>query len=63
VLLGDALGVALFHGGAEPAGVGLDRRGVAEVLEPLVGCDPHALLLLLDVRHGVKMPAARARRW
>ena len=40
----------------------LDRRAVAQVLEPLLGRGPDALLLLLDVRHGVKMPAPRAGR-
>ena len=35
-----------------------DRRAVAQILEPLTGSDPDALLLLLDVRHGVKTPAA-----
>src|SRR5207253_2060980 len=38
----------------------LDGRAVAEVLQPLPRCEPDALLLLLDVRHSVKTPAARA---
>jgi hypothetical protein len=34
-----------------------------EVLETLLARDPYTLFLLLDVRHDVKMPARRARRW
>ncbi len=49
--------VALGDRGLEPARERLDRRAVAQVLQPLRGRDPDALLLLLDVRHGVKMPA------
>ena len=41
----------------------LDRRAVAQVLEPLVGGGADALLLLRDVRHSVKTPAQRARGW
>ena len=63
VLLGDPSLVAVVHGRLQAAREGLHRRGVAEVLEPLLGRGPDALLLLLDVRHGVKMPAARAGRW
>ena len=51
---------ALIHGRAQAPRQRLDRRPVAQVLEPLAGGDTDALLLLLDVRHGVKMPAARA---
>ncbi len=40
----------------------LDRRAVAEVLEPLPARDPHALLLLLDVRHDVRAPAPAGSR-
>ncbi len=43
--------IAGVDGNAEPAEVGLDRRAVAQVLEPLAGGDLDALLLLLDVRH------------
>ena len=59
----DLVLVAVVYSRAEPAGQGLDRRGVAEVLEALLRRDPHALLLLFDVRHSVKMPAPRAARW
>src|SRR5207248_452256 len=40
----------------------LDRRAVAQVLEPLASCGPDALLLLFDVGHDVKTPASRAAR-
>jgi len=36
----------------------LDRRAVAEILEPLSRLDPNALALLLDVRHFERTPAA-----
>ena len=62
VLRLDRLGVALGCDRREPLRQRLDRRAVAQVLQPLFGGDPDALLLLLDVRHGTKMPAsARAR--
>src|SRR6266576_652417 len=41
---------------------GLDRRAVAEVLEPLPSRGPDTFLLLLDVGHDVKTPAPRAGR-
>jgi hypothetical protein len=63
VLLVDPILVAVLNGGAQPAREGLHRRGVAQVFEPLLASDPDPLLLLLDVRHGVKMPAVRALRW
>ena len=55
--------VIRYNGGAQAARVRLDRRDVAQVLEPLMGGDADPLLLLLDVRHSVKMPAPRAQRW
>ena len=39
----------------------LDRRAVAEVLDPLPLLDQDALLLLLDVRHSRKCPLAAGR--
>ena len=52
--------VPVRDGALEPSRHRLDRRAVAQVLEPLAGGDAHPLLLLLDVRHSVKTPAARA---
>src|SRR5581483_1534048 len=63
VLLGDPGGVALLDRGRKALRQRLDRRAVAEILRSLPLGDPDALLLLLDVRHGVKTPASRARRW
>src|SRR5205814_4109471 len=63
VLGGRAGLVALVYGSREALRQRLDRRAVAEVLEPLARGGPHPLFLLLDVRHGVKRPAERARRW
>ena len=51
MLGGDGRLVAVGDRGLEPLREGLDRRAVAEVLEPLTAGDPDALLLLLDVRH------------
>ena len=51
VLAVDQRGVAAVDRRLEPAEVGLDRRLVAQVLEPLPGGHLDALLLLLDVRH------------
>src|SRR6476646_8572299 len=51
VLTVDHIGVATVDRRLEPAEVGLDRRLVAQVLEPLPGGYLDALLLLLDVRH------------
>jgi putative peptidoglycan lipid II flippase len=45
----------------EPLRERLGRGAVAQVLEPLPGGAPDALLLLVDVRHVVKRPAARGR--
>ena len=39
----------------------LDRRAVAQVLEPLFSGDPDALLLLLDVRHLERCPPPDGR--
>src|SRR5207302_2220211 len=60
VLGGDRVVVAFGHGALQPAGERLDGRAEPQVLEPLFGGDPDALLLLLDVRHDAKTPAARA---
>ena len=49
-----ALGVAVGDRRLEALCERLDRRAVAEVLEPLARRDPDALLLLLDVRPYVK---------
>jgi hypothetical protein len=62
VLRLDPLRVAVRHGRLEPLRQRLDGGAVAEVLEPLAGGDPDALLLLSDVRHDVKKPAPRAAR-
>ena len=51
VIGGDLLGVALVDCLAEPAGERLDRRAVAQVLDPLAGSTADALLLLANVRH------------
>src|SRR5437870_12998749 len=61
---GDALCVAVSDRVAKPPGQRLHRRAVAHVLEPLLGGRPHALLLLLDVRHfRSNARGPRARRW
>ena len=57
----DRRGVAAFGGGRETLRQRLDRRAVAEVLEPLLGGDPDALLLLLDVRHRRENARERAK--
>ena len=51
VLGRDASRVAGVDGGLEAPELGLDRRAVPQVLEPLPLADEDALLLLLDVRH------------
>ena len=56
VLGGDHARVAVGNGGLEPLGKRLDRRAVAEVLEPLTRRDSDTLLLLLDVRHCERVP-------
>ena len=56
----NGVGVAVCDGTLETARERLDRRAVPEVLEPLPRGASNPLLLLLDVRHDVKMPAARA---
>jgi len=56
------LHVARVGGRREALRERLDRRAVAKVLEALLGGDPYPLLLLLDVRHGVKMPAPAGAR-
>src|SRR5437588_9863328 len=55
----DPLAVVVCDRVAEPTSQRLHRRAVADVLEPLLGGRSHALLLLLDVRHSVAMPAFR----
>ena len=50
--VGDLLGVALGDGRLEAAEVGLDRRGVAAILEPLALGAEDPLLLGGDVGHG-----------
>jgi hypothetical protein len=47
----DAFGVAVLDRPLEPLRERLDRRPVAEVLEPLARRRLDTLLLLLDVRH------------
>ena len=47
----DLVGVALLDSRREAPREGLDRRAVAQILEPLPRRGPDALLLLLDVRH------------
>ena len=54
----DPLGVALDSCGLEPLRQRFDRRPVAEILDALPRLDPNPLLLLLDIRHSRKMPAA-----
>src|SRR5439155_22731082 len=62
-MLGDrTLLVALGNGSLQASRQRLDRRAVAQVLEPLASCGPDALFLLFDVRHDVKTPASRAAR-
>jgi putative peptidoglycan lipid II flippase len=56
MLGGHALGVPLARGRLEPLRERLDRRAIAQVLEPLPRLDSNALLLLLDVRHSRKDP-------
>src|SRR3954447_2734983 len=56
------LAIAVLDGGLEALRERLDRRSVAQVLEPLTGGRPDALLLLLDVRHLEKTPASRCGR-
>ena len=63
VLAGDALAVAVGDSRLEALRQGLDRRPVAEVLDPLPLLDQDALLLLFDVRHSRKRPHPRAARW
>jgi hypothetical protein len=53
----DAGGVPVLCGGREALRQRLDRRALAQVLEPFLGGGADALLLLLDVRHLVEMPA------
>ena len=57
VTLLDLSTFAIGDGSLEAPGQGLDRRAVPQVLEPLAGGAPDALLLLPDVRHSVEMPA------
>ncbi len=61
VLGRDRLVVAVGDGPLEAARQSLHRGPVAKVLQTLLGGDPDALFLLLDVRHDVKTPAARAQ--
>ena len=63
MLGGDPVLVALVDSCPEPLGQRLHGRAVAQVLEPLAGGDPDALLLLANVGHSVKTPAPRAGRW
>src|SRR6266516_2236540 len=62
MLRGSALLVTVGDRALQALRQGLDRRAVAEVLEPLPSRGPHTFLLLLDVRHDVKTPAPRAAR-
>jgi DNA polymerase III delta subunit len=62
VLARDEVGVARCDCGFEPLREGLDRGAVAQVLEALPRLDPHALLLLLDVRHSKRCPRGRGPR-
>ena len=57
----NAVGIAFRCSDLEPLRERLDRRAVAEVLEALPRLDPHALFLLLDVRHSKETPAAAGR--
>ena len=56
-------GVAGGDRGLEALRQRLHGRAEADVLVAAGGRGPDALLLLLDVRHSVKRPAVRARRW
>ena len=55
----DRVGVAVLDRRREPLRQRLDRRAVAQVLEPLVGGGTNALLLLPDVRHARENARAR----
>src|SRR6266511_3544837 len=57
VLRGHARLVAVGDGRLQAACERLRGRAEAQVLEPLLGCGPDALLLLLDVRHLERTPA------
>jgi hypothetical protein len=61
MLARNAVGIAFRCSDLEPLRERLDRRAVAEVLEALPRLDPHALFLLLDVRHSKETPAAAGR--
>ena len=64
VLVRDLILVAGLDGSLQPPRDRLDRRAVAEVVQPVLGGGSDALLLLLDVRHLKETPAnMRARRW
>ena len=52
----DAILVARLDGRRKALRERLGRRAVVQVLQPLLGGSANALLLLLDVRHGVKNP-------
>jgi hypothetical protein len=56
VLRLDSRRIALADRRRQPFRERLDRRAVAEVLEPLLGRDPDALLLLFYVRLGIGPP-------
>jgi hypothetical protein len=53
----DRCRVARLDGRGKPLCQRLDRRLVAQILEPLFSGGPDPLLLLFDVRHVVKTPA------
>src|SRR5262249_28899791 len=57
VFLGDRGLVAVVDGSLEPLRERLGGRAKTQVLHARLSGDPHALLLLLDVRHLVKEPA------
>ena len=60
---GDAVLIAVGDRRPQPARERLHGRGVAQVREALLRRRADPLLLLLDIRHSVKVPAERAGRW
>ena len=54
--------VALFDRRLEALEERLDRRAIAQVLEPLAARDVHTLLLLLVVRHTRERPRRAGAR-